>query len=306
MTNNFCIFDSDKNNIMDDATFQTKCKTGIESGSIADSKLHNKLFYQLSLVTKSYIDNLQSVLGEMYGSILGTDDKINILLGMALNNFNTINYNLTNYFISQGINIIKLLNYNMHYNSISYENYLKLISLITEGGYDDSTANQIYSINSSSKSNMSVEIEQILNYTKNDISSNSNNITLFDPLNIFTISGENVNNIIDFKISINANNLDGEGTIKEATIFDYNGDIQSLINGINNKIFIANTDWLFVNLNVSDIIESVSSNYENPDAGLISNGIIFKILTGADSFLSSFNDYTIKIYFKAKIYNSLL
>lgn len=56
LNTNIIQFNSSKNNMMDDTTYKSKITNGIESNTIADSKIHNKLFYQVSTVVKSLTD----------------------------------------------------------------------------------------------------------------------------------------------------------------------------------------------------------------------------------------------------------
>lgn len=49
---NIVQFNQSKTNIMDDSTYSSSIQNGIPSG-LADSSLHNKLFYQLSTVIKA-------------------------------------------------------------------------------------------------------------------------------------------------------------------------------------------------------------------------------------------------------------
>ena len=52
---NIVQFNQSKTNIMDDPTYSSSIQNGIPSG-LADSSLHNKLFYQLSTVVKALTD----------------------------------------------------------------------------------------------------------------------------------------------------------------------------------------------------------------------------------------------------------
>ena len=56
-TNNFIQFNSNKTNMMDDSTYSAKASQGIVGGgTIADSTLHNKLFYQTSTFIKAFTE----------------------------------------------------------------------------------------------------------------------------------------------------------------------------------------------------------------------------------------------------------
>ena len=61
MANNFIQFNSNKNNMMDDTTYAQQAPLGIVGGggTKADSKLHNKLFYQTSSFVKAFSDVIE-------------------------------------------------------------------------------------------------------------------------------------------------------------------------------------------------------------------------------------------------------
>ena len=76
-TNNFIQFDSNKTNMMTDKEYTNNIEDGISSNTIADSKLHNKLFYQVStmahtigqyILSKGY-DSLDSDVDTLKGNI---------------------------------------------------------------------------------------------------------------------------------------------------------------------------------------------------------------------------------------------
>lgn len=57
---NIVQFNQSKTNILDDSTYSSSIQNGIPSG-LADSSLHNKLFYQLSTVIKALTDFVNDI-----------------------------------------------------------------------------------------------------------------------------------------------------------------------------------------------------------------------------------------------------
>ena len=74
MANNFIQFNSNKNNMMDDTTYAKQAPLGIVGGggTKADSKLHNKLFYQTSSFVKAFSDVIEYLGRDMSDSDINT------------------------------------------------------------------------------------------------------------------------------------------------------------------------------------------------------------------------------------------
>lgn len=110
-TNNFIQFNSNKTNMMDDSTYTQQAPQGIVGGgTIADSTLHNKLFYQLSTFTKAFGD-------------LMTDKG----LDASDENVSTLKENIRNLFGTQTSSSVDIVynNYKSIYFTVDDTNFTK-------------------------------------------------------------------------------------------------------------------------------------------------------------------------------------
>ena len=88
-TNNFIQFNSNKENMMNDESYTQQAPQGIVGGgTVANSTLHNKLFYQLSTFTKAFGDlmnkyNMDATDTEVTYLTQKLEDFLNAFLGYS-------------------------------------------------------------------------------------------------------------------------------------------------------------------------------------------------------------------------------
>ena len=125
-TNNFIQFNSTKNNMMNDSTYSTKASNGIVGGgTIADSTLHNKLFYQLSTFTKAFTEFMNEY------NIDATDE-----------NLEKLKQNIEDALVQKVVNILKTTsgasNPNTHVNIFKNQVENRILGYISFGDpYDN-------------------------------------------------------------------------------------------------------------------------------------------------------------------------